>query len=243
MLLFPFINGNAQTIATLIHRADSLEKVPNEQAALLLLLKVLSKDSTQVYALTKASELYSRIGKRQQNTKTAERYYHNAIELAEKALKLSPQNDEAHVSMAIALGRLGMTKSGKAKVQSAKDIKTHADAALAINPKNFKAWHILGKWHYEVSGLNFMEKAALKLLYGGMPASSIQEAINAYKKARELTPNFMLNYLELAKAYYRNGNKTEALENLQKVISMKQFTEDDAEIQEEAKALLKKYKS
>lgn len=235
-------NSSAQNIPQLIAQADSLEQVPNETASLHKLLLVLQYEPRNLYALSKASELYSRIGKRAPDKKTSLRYYQNALELAKKAIAVNSKDDGAHVSMAMAIGRIGMTQSGKEKVKSAKEIKTHVEIAIQTNPANFKAWHILGKWHYEVSNLNFLEKAALKVLFGGMPASSMAEAIKAYKKAQQYAPLFMLNYLELAKAQHRNGEKAEALKHLRKVIEMKEYTEDDKLVKNEAIALLKEWK-
>lgn len=246
LLIALFFSSNqvatAQHIQQWIAEADSLEQVPNETASLHKLLMVLQYEPRNIYALSKSSELYSRIGKRMADKKTSLRYYQNALELAEKALKVNDRDDGARVSMAMALGRIGMTQSGKEKVKAAKEIKTHVEIALQSNPANFKAWHILGKWHYEVSNLNMFEKAALKLLFGGMPPSSLTEAIHAYKKAQQFAPLFMLNYLELAKAQHRNGDKKEALKHLYKVIEMKEYTEDDVLVKREAMDLLKSWK-
>lgn len=242
LLLISANTVSAQSIQQWIAEADSLEQVPNETASLHKLLMVLQYEPKNMYALSKSSELYSRIGKRMADKKTSLRYYQNALELAERALTINQRDDGARVSMAMALGRIGMTQSGKEKVKAAKDIKTHVEIALQVNPANFKAWHILGKWHYEVSNLNLFEKAALKLLFGGMPPSSLTEAIKAYKKAQQYAPLFMLNYLELAKAQHRNGDKKEAVQHLQKVIAMKEYTEDDVLVKREAMDLLKSWK-
>lgn len=241
---FCFIHFDAQSqnLRQWVAEADSLEKVPNEKAALEKLLLVLKYNPTHLYALSKSSEFYSRIGKRLKDEKAALQYYQTAFELAERAVKVNALDDGANVSLAMALGRLGMTKSGKEKVKAAKDIKTYVEVALKTNPANFKAWHILGKWHYEVSNLNFIEKAALKLLYGGMPESSLDKALEAYKKAQQYAPLFVLNYLEMAKAYYRKGETGTAKELLNKIAGMKTYTEDDVIVKAEAKQLMKQWK-
>jgi tetratricopeptide (TPR) repeat protein len=143
--------------------------------------------------------------------------------------------------MAMSLGRIALTKSGKEKIVTVKDIKKHADQALKINPNNFKAWHILGKWHYEVSDLNFIESAAVKLFFGGLPESSFSMAINAYEKAKKIAPEFCLKYLELAKAYYKNDQKSLAISQLKKVIQLPSSTADDIIIKKEAGTLIKNW--
>ena len=68
--------------------------------------------------------------------------------------------------MAIALGRNSMSKSGRDKIENAKEVKKYVDAAIAGDAANFKAWHVLGRWQYEISNLNSLERGIVKLFYG-----------------------------------------------------------------------------
>jgi tetratricopeptide (TPR) repeat protein len=231
----------AQDFNTLVKEADRLEAVPNEKAALAHFKEALKLQPQNVYVLTKCSELCSRIGNREKNTASRDSYYAAAQTYARTALHYQPHHDEANVAMAIAIGRVALLKSGKEKIGAVKDIKKYADLALKSNNRNFKAWHIIGKWHYEVSNLNMMEKAATKVFYGGLPAASLKESIRAYEFAKGLNPGFVLNYLELAKAYERNEEKTKAISLLRAIASLPAKTEDDPRIKAEAAVLLKKW--
>jgi FimV-like protein len=84
-----------------------------------------------------------------------------------------------------------------------------------------------------------MERTAVKIMYGGLPPASIEQSISAYEKAKQLEPNFALNYLELAKAYIRAGKKEQAIALLQKLPSISTKTSDDNQIKAEGKILLK----
>ncbi|HRD56895.1 MAG TPA: hypothetical protein PK504_02550 [Ferruginibacter sp.] len=231
----------AQSFDMLIKEAEALEAAPQEKAALLKFKEALKQNPTSLLALWKCSELCSRIGNREKDTKVRDAYYLQAKTYAGTALQHYPNSDDANVSMAIAMGRMAMVKSGKEKIEAVKDIKRYADIALKNNIRNFKAWHIIGKWHYEVSNLNMMEKAATKVFFGGLPASSLKDAIKAYEFAKALNPNFSLNYLELAKAYKRNDEKNKAIETLKKVADIPSYTEDDPRIKTEAAQLLKNW--
>ncbi len=232
----------AQSVAVLQHRADSLERVPDEKAAFNLFKVIHKYHPANIYALTKCSELCSRIGNREADKKVRDSYYSAALMYAKKALNLHAEDDEANVAMAIALGRNSLTKSGREKVSAAREIRKHAELALKKNPSNFKAWHILGKWHFEVSDLNMFERAALKVFYGGMPESSLTASINAYEKARVLKPDFLLNYLELAKAYKRNDEPRKAVALLHALVAFSPVTEDDPRILKEGRELLGQWK-
>jgi tetratricopeptide (TPR) repeat protein len=237
----PFFAATGQDIHALIKEADRLEAIPDEKAAFQKFKVVHKADPSNLYALTKCSELCSRIGNREPDVRARDSYYAAAVMYAKEALRLYPQSDEANVVMGIAIGRTTLVKSGKEKIAAAKDIKRYAETAIKINPNNFKAWHILGKWNYEVSNLNMMERAATKIFYGGLPNASLKGAIAAYEKARSLSATFLLNYLELAKAYKKNNEQQKAIMLLKAMMPLPAQTEDDPRIKKEAAVLLKNW--
>lgn len=241
MLFSGALSLTAQDFNAIIKEADRLEALPNEKAALAQFKEALKLQPQNVHVLTKCSELCSRIGNREKNTASRDSYYAAAQTYARTALHYQPHNDEANVAMAIAIGRVALLKSGKEKISAVKDIKRYADLALKANNRNFKAWHIIGKWHYEVSNLNMMERAATKVFFGGLPPATLKESIRAYEFAKGLNPGFMLNYLELAKAYERNEEKSKALALLKIIPTLSNKTEDDPRIKAEAASLLKKW--
>lgn len=225
----------------LVTEALRLESIPQEMAAFQKFQEALSLQPDNLIALCKSSELCSRIGRRQPTKKQRDQYYQNARQFAMKALQLYPNDSEANVVMAIALGRWSMSRGGKEKIQAAKDIKKHVEASIRSNPRNFKAWHVLGRWHYEIAGLSFIERSAVKIMYGGLPDASLREAIACFEIANNIETNFMLNHFELARAYHKNDEDAKARASLQKVLSLPIETEDDASIKADAQKLLKEW--
>jgi tetratricopeptide (TPR) repeat protein len=240
--ILTFLKPAAQDIDKIIKEADRLEAIPDEKAALAKFKEALRVKPIHLHALSKSSELCSRIGQRQTNTTVRDDYYKAAKTYAATALMIDSTNSEANTSMAIMLGRSTLTKSGKEKVVSAKDLKKYVEVAIKNNPNNFLAWHVLGRWHYEISNLNMIERAAVKVFYGGFPPSSLKEGIKAFEKAQSLTPGFILNYLELAKAYNRNNQKDKAKALLATMMQLPNHTEDDPDIKETGKKLLETWK-
>ena len=233
-----FLYSSAQDVTALIKEADRLEAVPDEMAAYEKFKEVLKVKPTNLHALSKASELCSRIGKRQKDNTLRDSYYAAAKIYAQTALKIDPENAEASCSMAIALGRSTMSKSGKEKIANAKDIRKYVDISIKSNPNYFLAWHVLGRWHYEISSLNFFERSAVKLFFGGLPPSSFKESVAAFERSEALTPGFILNYYELAKAYQRNGQIDKAISTLKLLLASPNHTEDDPAIKEDSKKML-----
>jgi tetratricopeptide (TPR) repeat protein len=236
-----FSNASAQSIGLLIKSADKLESVPDEEAAFSKFKEVLKIQPANIYALNKCSELCSRIGQRQTDKKLRDDYYKAAERYAGISLRLDSNNAEANCVMAVALGKSSLSKSGKEKIINAKEIKKYVDRSLQNNPQNFVAWHVLGRWNYELGNLNIIERTAARIFYGNIPEGSMDNAIAAFEKSSSISEGFILNYLELAKAYKKNGQNKKAIACINKMLVLPNKTEDDASIKEQGKKLLKEW--
>lgn len=230
-----------QDVEKLLNEAHTLEVSFKENAALEKYIEVQRIQPLNQTALYKCAELLGKIGARETNASIKEKKYVNALAFSKLLLKNYPNSDLPHESMSIVLGRLALTKSGKEKVDYVKEIKLHADQAVKLNPNNFKAWHVLGRWHYEVSDLNFIEIAAIRILFGGMPNASFNLAAKAFEKASEINAKFCLNYLELAKAYHKLNQNKKAILILKQLVNLPNTNEDDPEIKLKALGYLKSW--
>ncbi|MGB8192239.1 MAG: hypothetical protein WCF67_09985 [Chitinophagaceae bacterium] len=236
-MIFP-IKAAAQDISLLLREAERLEHSFREAEALQKYKEVLRIHPSNLTALCKSSDLSSRIGHRQTNKSTQADYYRAAKTYAESALKINPYSAEANFVMSVAMGRMAMLTGGKEKIQYVNEIRRYAENTLKYDPNNFKAYHVLGKWHYEVSDLSSFERTMAKWLFGGLPKASLQDAISYYEKSQLLEPMFSINYLELAKAYHRNKEDKKAIDLLTRLQTVPNKIEDDVRIKKEGKALL-----
>jgi hypothetical protein len=62
-----------------------------------------------------------------------------------------------------------------------------------------------------------------------------------FEKTKTLMPLFILNYVELAKAYHKDGQKQKAISLLKTLQSFPLNTEDDAEHKRDAQKMLKSW--
>jgi tetratricopeptide (TPR) repeat protein len=239
LLFFCTFVGKAQNEQQLIIQANQQEAALNENAAFETLKQVLRINPRNYFALWKLSEFCSRIGNRQPTKDKKQNFFNAGKAYAESAIKVNPNGADGYYALAVAMGRYALAQSGKEKIHAVKEIRTNAEKAIKLNRNHAKAWHVMGKWHYEVSNLGTMEKAGVRLMYGGLPDASLKESIRAYEKAKALEPNFALNYLELAKAYRRNDEKEKAIECLRMLPAIPNRTQDDNRIKAEGAALLK----
>ena len=244
LILFTFaaIYSKSQDLNMMVREADRIESVPDEKGALNAFREVLKIKPIQLYALCKCSELCCRIGKRQADNKKKEDYYEAARIYAATALRVDSLSSDANCAMAMALGGSTMNRKGKEKIATVRDIKKYADRAIQFDPNNFKAWHVLGRWYYEISNLNLFERAAVNMFYGGLPSASIKDAIRAFERSASITSGFILNYSELAKAYHRNDENNKAVNMLNTMLSIPEHTEDDKPIKTEGRKLLEKWR-
>ncbi len=214
----------------------------NEGFALFQIL--LKSDSGNVDYLSNMSYFYSRVGQLQATEGMRMPYYRTAEYLGLKAIKVGPNDDEAHFSYVLALGRLNEHASSKQKINNAKRIKSELDICLRLNPKHDGAWHILGVYHRTIAGFNGFEKLAINSLFGGVPEGcTYEDAIRCLEKAVEYRKNYMFHHYDLALTYYERGkpgDKARAREVLETTLALPNFTQDDPENRKKCEALLKK---
>jgi tetratricopeptide (TPR) repeat protein len=232
------IGVKAQDVNYLLTEAAKLEKEMKDPEALKKYQEALQLSPTDVKALTKCSELNSLIGNRQTDKKTKQEYFNAAKTFAETALKVSDQDADANYTMALALAKYSASGSVKERMDAVKEIKKYADKALVADPEHYKTLHLLGRWNFEVTGYNVAEKAALKVAFGGLPSTSYAAAIELMEKSRKKNPNYLVNYLDLAKAYKSNGQSDKAIEILNRLIKLPPKTPDDEGYKSEGKKLL-----
>ena len=69
------------------------------------------------------------------------------------------------------MGRLALLSDNKTKVKLAHDAREEAVMALALEPSNDLAHHLMGRWHYEMANLNVVVRTLVRVMYGTALAS------------------------------------------------------------------------
>lgn len=247
IFLFIFLAGSmfAQTadakFEELMAAAKRLREGNNEALALIKYDEALKINPNDYEALHSASFLYSRVGNRmgEDMLEKKTQFFRKAKDLADRAIKQNPTDSEGYFVMSVAMGRIASIAGSKERVAASTDIKKNAETALRYNPQHAGAWHMLGRWNSKVANMNFSEKTAANVLYGGLPeGASNQNAINCYQNALKYRPNYILYMYDLATTYYTIGNTAKCKEILQALLKLKPVNEDDPIIKEEAELML-----
>jgi len=208
----------AQNTSTLIQQAEQMERQLKEVDASNLYQAVLLQEPRNVQALCKLAELQSILGEKATDKKAKQLYFETSYSFAKRAWLADSNRVEPNYVMAMASGKMTDFESDNKKVVSyVRDIKDYAERAIKINPNYGKAQYVLGKWHYEMYILSGFKKAAVKLMYGGLPSGDPDIAIACMEKCRTLEPYFVSNYLDLGRAYKEVRKPTQAIDILTKL--------------------------
>jgi tetratricopeptide (TPR) repeat protein len=163
-----------------------------------------------------------------------------ALEYSMRAAACGPKDCDAQLAPAITLGKMLLYLPTKQQVSATPRIKEFVDKALALDPRNDTAWHILGRWNRVLADINVMKRYLAGVIYGQLPKGSNEEAERAMKKAIALNPNRLMHYIELGRIYAQMGRKEEAREFINKGLAMPDTEKDDPETKQRGRETLAK---
>uniref|UniRef100_A0A2K6FG97 Regulator of microtubule dynamics protein 2 n=1 Tax=Propithecus coquereli TaxID=379532 RepID=A0A2K6FG97_PROCO len=117
--------------------------------------------------------------------------------------------------------------------------KEHLDKAIQLLPEESFLYYLKGRYCYTVSKLSWIEKKMAATLFGKIPSSTVQEALQNFLKAEELYPGYSNpNYLYLAKCYIDIEEKQNALKFCNLALLLPCVTKEDKEAQQEIKKII-----
>ncbi len=143
-----------------------------------------------------------------------------ALAYAKRAVALAPDNAVNVLSLAICYGKMGVFSDTRTKLEYSRLVRKKALEALALDPNYDWAHHVLGRWHYEVAGLGAATRFFVRVIYGGLPEASKEEAVRRLEKAVALAPQRVPHHLELAFAYKALGRKADARASFERGLAL-----------------------
>ncbi len=225
----------------LIAKGDVAYEKFDNKAALEYYSAALETEPKNYEAAWKSARAYVDVGEKLSDTKGRRSYYEKGYEYAQKAVAVNPNGSKGHLFLSIAIGRVALDAGAKERVKLSKEVKSEVDKALAIDPQDDVAWHVLGRWHRRLSSLSWIEKNFANMFLGGVPKeASMENAVDCFKKAIQLNPSHINHYLELAITYEEMGKKDLAVAAYNKVLELPIKDADDEDHKKEAQERLKK---
>jgi tetratricopeptide (TPR) repeat protein len=161
-----------------------------------------------------------------------------ALACALLAVKAVPTNATAHATLAVCYAKNCGFADLKTELEYSRRFKLEAEQTLALDPKQDIAYYLLGRWNYGVANVGLLSWAYVKVVYGGLPQASNEEAIADFKKAIALAPDRIIHHAGLAMVYAATGERKLELVELEKCRALKPSDREDADAQSEAEMRL-----
>lgn len=162
------------------------------------------------------------------------------LDYAQRAAALAPNDSEAQLSVAISYGKVLPILGTREQVEASPRIKTAAEKALRLDPRNDLAWHILGRWHRVLADVSTVKRTLAPLIFGKLPAGTNEEAAKCLEKAIALNPSRLMHYIELGRVYAQMGRSGEARRMTEKGLAMPNVEKDDPEAKLRGREMLAK---
>ena len=167
---------------------------------------ILSRDSLNAEANWRAALALVDIGKQTPETVKSparDSLFRLADRYARRAIRLAPNDADAHFTLAMAAGMTALTVGIRQQVGYAIEVREEALRALQIDPAHDGAMHVLGRWHAEIKRVSGVELFFAKSFLGGkvFGEASWHEAARLLEASVAHRPSFILHRLDLALVY------------------------------------------
>jgi tetratricopeptide (TPR) repeat protein len=162
-----------------------------------------------------------------------------SLAYSRKAVAIAPKSSDPHLAVALSLGKNTEFMGNKEKLEASREMKAEAETALRLNPKSDYAHHMLGRWHQEMAGIGGGTRLIAKIVYGGVPKGSYQEALDHFEKARKLQPKRLIHQIEYGRTLAMMDRDNEARREINKGLAMTNRDADDPDSKARGRATLK----
>ncbi|XP_018583104.2 regulator of microtubule dynamics protein 3 [Scleropages formosus] len=210
----------------ILHAGGSQERAEGFQ----LLLDNKAKFGEHKEFLWRLARAYSDMYESTRDAEEKKSYAEQGREEAEAALQKDSLSAEGHKWFAILTGLTSHSETMHSKLKSSHIFKEHIDKAISLKPDNPQCFYLLGRWCYEVSSLGWLEKKAAAALFETPPTATVQDALENFLKAEQLSPGFSrIGRLYIAKCHKDLGNISEAKKWTELASAMPRVPCEDAE--------------
>ena len=207
-------------VTALLIQGDAEERERRTRTALSTFRAAEQIEPRNVGVLLRISKQYSDLIDETKPESVARSVAQKALDYARRAVAIDPRSAKAHLSLAVSYGKLTDFVSNKTKVEYSRLVRDETLRSIELDPSDDFAWHVLGRWHQGVANVSGMLKALAKVVYGGLPPASNEEAVRCMKKAIELAPQRLIHHSELARIYKGMGKPELAAREWQTILDL-----------------------
>jgi tetratricopeptide (TPR) repeat protein len=229
----------AQSADEWLKRADRLEAEGKSRDALAALVEADKLRPNRPEILLRIAKQHGDIMTETKDRAQRRAAADSALAISRRALALDPKSGDAHLAVAISLGKKSEFMGNREKIEVSREIRKHADTALKLNPRCDYAHHMLGRWHQELADVGGATRALARVIYGGLPKASFDDAVHHFERARALRPDRLIHEIEYGRTLAMMKRNAEAREILTAALEKPNRDKDDAEAKERGRASLR----
>jgi len=230
-------------IDALMKEAEGEEARFDPRAALELYLQADKAKPNDPVILQSIARQYSDLTFDLTNPDEQRRYCEQALAYARRAYQLAPKNADNALSLAICYAKIGFYADTRTKIENSRFVKQYAEEAIALDPNDDFAHHVLGQWNYEVASVGNAKRLLVKLIYGGLPPASTAEGVKQLRRAVELAPEIPSHHAVLGLALLADGQREAGERELKKALVLPRKLKYDDEAKRRARDALEKLKN
>jgi len=231
---------HSQTADQWISKADAFEKSGKSREALAAFLEAEKKRPNNAEILVRIAKQHGDLMTELRDKATKKRAAEASLAYSRRAVAVNPRSSDAHLAVALSLGKNTEFMGNRAKIEASREIKACAERALRLNPRSDYAHHMLGRWHQGLAEVGGATRALAGVVYGGLPAASHDDALEHFRKARAIRGERLIHQIEYGRTLAMMGRKAEAREALQKALAMPSREKDDNEAKRRGREMLAK---
>ncbi len=221
--------ARAEFPAALVRQGDALDEKNRNIEALGVYLQADAAQPNDAEILRRIAKQYSQQMTGESATPQNRELGRKALDYAKRAKAADANNGAARLALAIVYGKVAFLEPARTKIAYSRLIQQEAEAAIALDPSQDYAWHVLGRWNYELANFNAALRFLAQAVYGKFPDASNERAAECFRKAIAIQPARVVHHVELGRTYAALGRKEEARAELKKGLSLPSREKDDEE--------------
>ena len=230
----------AESAEELIQKGDVFYAKLQAAEALEFYLPAEKLDPNNVRLLVRIAREYRHLMSDATNASEKRQLGNTALDYAQRAVALAPNDPETQLALAISYGKLLPMEETKQQIATSRLIKIAADKVIALDPNNDLAWQVLGRWHLALADVGGVKRALARVAYGKLPPAKYEDAVRCFEKAIALNPNRLMHCIEIGRTYAQMGRDADARKFITKGLAMPETEKDDPETKNLGRQILKK---
>ncbi len=226
-------------VADLLIQAEVAHDANDYEATMKLLKEAEKLDGQNEEVLWKISRGYFDFADRKPNDfEYKKQFIYDGRDYAERALAINDKSAGAHKWYAINHGQIGEAEGTEQKIKNSYGMRDHTMLAIKYDPSDAGNYHVMGRWHYALADLSWIERQIASIIYATPPEASFEEALEFFKKANELDKEDIRNMLYIGYCYEKLDDDKSAADWFNMAIHANASSDSDRGLQAEAKEAL-----